>query len=76
MAAELIGKYKKIRSPYKALALTSNSSVMSCIANDFGYGKVLERQLQGLGQKGDLLIVFSTSGRSKNILNVVKLAKN
>ena len=75
LAAELIGKYKKIRSPYKALALTTNSSVMSCIANDFGFEKVFERQLQGLGQKGDLLIVFSTSGKSKNIVNVVKLAK-
>ena len=56
LAAELIGKYKKIRAPYKALALTSNSSVMTCIANDFGYDKIFERQLQGLGQKGDLLI--------------------
>ena len=74
----LIGKYKKIRSPYKALALTSNSSVMSCIANDFGYEKVLTKSdnYNGLWSiKKDLLIVFSTSGRSKNIVNVVKLAK-
>ncbi len=75
LAGELVGRYKKNRKPYKALSLTTDTSVITCISNDFGYDKIFERQLQGLGQKGDLLIVFSTSGNSKNIINVLKMAK-
>ncbi len=75
LAGELVGRYKKKRKPYKAISLTTDTSVLTCIANDFGYEKVFERQLQGLGQKGDLLIAFSTSGKSKNIINVLKVAK-
>ena len=71
-----MGRYKKNRRPYKAISLTTDTSVITCIANDFGYEKIFERQLQGLGQKGDLLIAFSTSGNSKNIVNVLKMAKN
>ena len=76
LAGELMGRYKKNRRPYKAISLTTDTSVITCIANDFGYEKIFERQLQGLGQKGDLLIAFSTSGNSKNIVNVLKMAKN
>ncbi len=76
IAGELVGRYKKNRRPYKAISLTTDTSVITCIANDFGYEKIFERQLQGLGQKGDLLITFSTSGNSKNIVNVIKMAKN
>tara|TARA_B100001057_G_C22846303_1_gene949185 strand:+ start:959 stop:1513 length:555 start_codon:yes stop_codon:yes gene_type:complete len=75
IAGELVGRYKKNRKPYKALSLTTDTSVITCIANDFGYDKIFERQLQALGQKGDLLIVYSTSGKSKNIINVLKMAK-
>tara|TARA_B100001057_G_scaffold495577_1_gene594943 strand:- start:19115 stop:19669 length:555 start_codon:yes stop_codon:yes gene_type:complete len=75
LAGELVGRYKKNRKPYKALSLTTDTSVITCISNDFGYDKIFERQLQGLGQKGDLLIVFSTSGNSKNIINVLNMAK-
>tara|TARA_B100000989_G_scaffold88100_2_gene63629 strand:- start:1619 stop:2173 length:555 start_codon:yes stop_codon:yes gene_type:complete len=75
LAGELVGRYKKKRKPYKAISLTTDTSVLTCIANDFGYDKIFERQLQGLGQKGDLLIAFSTSGKSKNIINVLKMAK-
>lgn len=75
LAGELVGRYKKNRKPYKALSLTTDTSVITCISNDFGYDKIFERQLQGLGQKGDLLIVFSTSGNSKNIINALKMAK-
>ena len=75
LAGELVGRYKKNRKPYKAISLTTDTSVITCIANDFGYGKIFERQLQGIGQKGDLLIAFSTSGNSKNIINVLKMAK-
>ena len=76
LAGVLMGRYKKNRRPYKAISLTTDTSVITCIANDFGYEKIFERQLQGLGQKGDLLIAFSTSGNSKNIVNVLKMAKN
>lgn len=76
LAGELVGRYKKNRRPYKAISLTTDTSVITCIANDFGYEKIFERQLQGLGQKGDLLIIFSTSGKSKNVINVLKMAKN
>ena len=75
LAGELVGRYKKNRQPYKAISLTTDTSVITCIANDFGYEKIFERQLQGVGQKGDLLIAFSTSGNSKNIINVLKMAK-
>lgn len=75
LAGELVGRYKKNRKPYKAISLTTDTSVITCIANDFGYEKIFERQLQGIGQKGDLLIAFSTSGNSKNITNVLKMAK-
>ena len=75
LAGELVGRYKKNRRPYKAISLTTDTSVITCIANDFGYEKIFERQLQGIGQKGDLLIAFSTSGNSKNIINVLKMAK-
>ena len=74
-AAELIGRYKKNRRPYKAISLTTDTSVITCIANDFGYEKIFERQLQGLGQKGDSIIAFSTSGNSKNILEALKFCK-
>tara|TARA_B100001027_G_scaffold199961_1_gene159036 strand:- start:748 stop:1302 length:555 start_codon:yes stop_codon:yes gene_type:complete len=75
LAGELVGRYKKNRKPYKAVSLTTDTSVITCIANDFGYEKVFERQLEGIGQKGDLLIAFSTSGNSKNIINVLRMAK-
>ena len=76
LSAELIGRYRKNRKPLPSISLTTDTSVITCIANDFGYEKIFERQLQGLGQKGDLLIAFSTSGNSKNIVNVLKMAKN
>ena len=76
LAGELVGRYKKNRKPHKAIPLTTDTSVITCIANDFGFEKIFERQLQRLGQKGDLLIAFSTSGNSKNIINVLKMAKN
>jgi D-sedoheptulose 7-phosphate isomerase len=62
-------------SCYKAISLTTDTSVITCIANDFGYDKIFERQLQAHGVKGDLLIAFSTSGKSKNIVNLLKMAK-
>ncbi|MDA9617331.1 SIS domain-containing protein [Candidatus Pelagibacter sp.] len=75
LAGELVGRYKSNRKPYNALSLTTDTSVITCIANDFGYDKIFERQLEGLGKKKDLLIVMSTSGKSKNIINVLRKAR-
>lgn len=74
-AAELIGRYSKERKPVKAISLSSDTSVISCIANDFGFDKVFSRQLEALGCERDCLIMLSTSGRSPNILEVSKTAR-
>ena len=71
-----MGRYKKKRKPFKAISLTTDTSVLTCIANDFGYDKIFERQLEGLGKKGDILIAMSTSGKSKNIINLLKKARS
>ena len=55
---------------------SSDSSNLTCISNDYGYDKVFSRQIEGLGDKGDLLICFSTSGKSKNIMSALNTAKN
>ena len=73
--AELLGRYKKNRKPYGAVSLSSDIGTITCIANDFGYENVFSRQLEALGRKKDLLITFSTSGNSKNIINLLKISK-
>lgn len=73
-AEELTGKYRKDRKPLGALAL-GDSSHVTCTANDFGFDHIFERQLRGLGRKGDLLLGLSTSGNSKNVINAFKAAK-
>ena len=75
LAGELVGRYKKNRKPYNAISLTTDTSVITCIANDFGYEKIFERQLESIGNKKDILIAISTSGKSKNILNAIEVAK-
>jgi len=75
LAAEFIGRYKFNRRAIPAIALNTDTSVLTSIANDFGYEKVFERQIEALGNSNDLLIAISTSGKSKNILNAVVAAK-
>ena len=75
IAGELVGRYKKNRKPLSAISLTTDTSVITCIANDFGYDKIFESQFEGNANRNDLLIVMSTSGNSKNIINVLKKAK-
>ena len=72
LAAELIGRYKDDRKPLKSIALTTDSSAITCISNDYSYEKVFERQIEGLGVKGDVLIGISTSGNSMNVVNALK----
>lgn len=68
LAAELMGRYKLNRAALPALALTTDTSVLTAIANDYGYETVFRRQVEGLGQPGDVLIAITTSGNSPNIL--------
>jgi D-sedoheptulose 7-phosphate isomerase len=73
-AEELTGRYRKNRRPLGALAL-GDPSHTTCTANDFGFDHIFARQLEGLGRKGDLLIGFSTSGNSKNVILAFEVAK-
>lgn len=75
VAAELINRYKIDRAPLPAIALTTDTSVLTSIANDYGYNAVFRKQIQALGKEGDILIVISTSGNSKNVLEAVDVAK-
>lgn len=75
IAAEFIGKLNKDRDPLASIALGTNSSSTTAIANDYGYDKIFSRELEALGSSKDLLIVLSTSGESKNILNLLNKAR-
>jgi len=75
ISAELIGRFKKNRVPLKSIALNSDTTAITCIANDFGYEEIFSRQLDGLGQEGDILVAISTSGQSKNIIKAIEMAK-
>ena len=75
LAAELIGRYKLTRPGIASLALTTDTSVITAISNDFGFDHVFERQLQALGHSGDVLVALTTSGKSKSILNALDQAR-
>jgi len=75
MAAEMIGRMLIERNPLPALALTTDTSNITAIANDYSYEAIFEKQVQGLGQKGDVLLAISTSGNSKNVIKAVDAAK-
>ncbi|HEX6799867.1 MAG TPA: SIS domain-containing protein [Ktedonobacterales bacterium] len=75
-AAELVGRFKRERAPYAALALTTDSSILTAIANDYGYADVFARQVLGLGQPGDVLIAYSTSGESENLVRAAQAARS
>ena len=75
IAAEIIGRYKQDRPGWAAIALTTDSSALTAIANDYGFEQVFARQVGGLGKPGDVLLAFSTSGRSPNILAALRKAR-
>jgi D-sedoheptulose 7-phosphate isomerase len=75
VAAEIIGRYKHDRPGYAAIALTTDTSALTAIANDYGFEQVFSRQVQGLGRRGDVFLGISTSGRSPNILAALKVAR-
>ena len=75
IAAEFVGRFKDERPPLPAVALTTDTSAITCIANDYDFSKVFSRQLQGLGSSGDVLLAISTSGSSPNVIEAAKVAK-
>jgi len=75
IAAELVGRFKKDRSALAAIALTTNTSIITSLANDYGYDVVFSRQVEALGKKNDVVLGISTSGKAKNVALGIKQAK-
>jgi D-sedoheptulose 7-phosphate isomerase len=75
IAAEIVGRYKQERAAYAAIALTTDTSALTAIGNDYGFEQVFARQLDGLGQRGDVLLALTTSGKSPNILAALRTAR-
>jgi D-sedoheptulose 7-phosphate isomerase len=75
LAAELTGRFIKDRKPMAAIALTTDTSALTSIANDYAFEEVFARQVMALGRPGDMLLAISTSGNSKNIIRAVEEAK-
>lgn len=75
IAAELTGRYKTERGALAGIALTTDTSALTAIGNDYGYEFVFSRQLEALGREGDLLIAISTSGNSGNVVKALELAR-
>jgi len=76
IAAELTGRYKTERQGLAAIALTTDTSALTAIGNDYGFERIFDRQLEALGREGDLLIGISTSGNSPNVINALAYGKN
>ncbi|MCX8058899.1 MAG: SIS domain-containing protein [Spirochaetes bacterium] len=75
LTAELLVKFEKNRKPLRAISLTTDTSVLTACSNDFSFEEIFSRQIEALGTPGDILITFSTSGNSKNIINAVNKGK-
>ncbi len=74
-AAELVGRFKRERVPYPVLALNTDTAILTAVSNDFGYDQVFARQVAALAAPGDLLLLFSTSGESRNVLAAAEAAR-
>ncbi len=75
LAAEFIGRFVDDRPPLAAMALSTDTSALTCIGNDYGFDYIFERQVIGVGRAGDVLLAISTSGNSKNVIRAVNAAK-
>ncbi|HXN43083.1 MAG TPA: D-sedoheptulose 7-phosphate isomerase [Xanthobacteraceae bacterium] len=75
IAAEFLSRYLLDRQPLPAIALTTDTSVLTAIGNDYGFERVFERQVRGLGRRGDVFLAMSTSGRSSNVLAALRAAR-
>lgn len=76
IAAELVGRFKKERRGYPAVALTTDTSILTAVGNDYGFENVFSRQVEALVRNGDVLLCFSTSGNSDNVINAARAAKD
>src|SRR5690606_32175854 len=72
--AELVGRFERDRLPLAALALNTDTSILTAVGNDFGYDRIFSQQVNALGQPGDLLVAISTSGNSKNVIEAIEAA--
>ena len=75
LATEFLCRFVEDRRPYPAISLTANGEFMTAVCNDYGADEIFARQIWGLGEKGDVLIAFTTSGKSKNVLRALEEAK-
>jgi len=76
LAAEMVGRFGPVRSPLAAIALSTDSSILTAVGNDYGYENVFSRQIEALGQAGDTAIAISTSGNSPSVLNALDTARS
>jgi len=76
IAGELVGRFRKKPRGYRAFALTTNSSVVTALANDFGFDEIFSRQIESSGNEGDVLLALSTSGMSENVVSAVRTAND
>jgi D-sedoheptulose 7-phosphate isomerase len=74
-AAEIVGRFKKEREGMAGLALTTDTSILTAVGNDYGFDRIFARQVEGLGQEGDLLLAISTSGNSANVIQAIEAAR-
>jgi D-sedoheptulose 7-phosphate isomerase len=74
-AAELIGRFERERQELAAIALTTDTSILTAVGNDYSYDEIFAKQVRGLGKKDDILIAISTSGNSKNVVRAIEAAK-
>jgi D-sedoheptulose 7-phosphate isomerase len=75
LAGEFVNRFRINRKPLPGLALTTDSSVLTCIGNDFSFDDIFSKQVEAFGIKGDVLVGISTSGNSKNVINAINVAK-
>lgn len=73
-AAELVGRFERERLPLPAMALTTDSSILTAVGNDYSYKEIFSKQVQAFGQSGDILLAFSTSGNSANVMAAIDVA--
>ena len=76
LATEFLCRFEGDRLPYPAITLTANGEYLTAVGNDYGFEEVFARQVRGLGQRGDLLIAFTTSGKSRNVLRAIEEARD
>jgi D-sedoheptulose 7-phosphate isomerase len=75
LAAELVNRFKKERAPLPAIALTTDTSILTAVANDYDFSQIFSKQILALGKKGDMALGISTSGKSSNVIEALKVAK-